>query len=491
MKQIWVIDDEPSICWALRKELEQAGYAVEVFGSAEACLERISNARSYPNVVLLDVRLPGMSGLELLGHLQGLPSQPAVIVMTAFGDLKVAVEAVRGRAFEYLTKPFDLSGVLNLVERAARSATPTVSLAANYAGAKPEHDTMLGDSPAMQRVYKQIAIAAQSDTPVLIDGESGTGKSLVARMIHRFSNRATQPLVFFRPDADHITESDAELFGTCLPSSIAVAASAVSGSTGVVGLGPNKQQGLMLLSGQGTLVIDEVVELSIAAQAKLLGAIEAGSFQAVSSAESDPFQARLLFTSSVDLEGACNDGALYEPLAAQMRVINIQLPPLRERREDIRGLAHAFLAMVAPGAGKRLSNLAIESLQSQSWPGNVRQLKQAVQYAAVHARGGIVNPEDLPVLEGQPTDRSVHGSTAENLEQATRSWLQAQCREGDRSAGDSDMISGFLHEHFLAIAERALIQAMLEECGGNRAAVASRLGLHRTTLRQKMKRYGL
>lgn len=484
MKRVWVIDDEPTICWALRKELEQSGYEVEVFGSAEACIERIHDVDCYPNVVLLDVRLPGKSGLELLGDLQGLPSQPAVIVMTAFGDLKVAVEAVRGRAFEYLTKPFDLATVLNLVARAAQSTVPTGSVAKNYEGSKFAQDTMLGDSPAMQRVYKQIAIAAQSDAPVLIDGESGTGKSLVARMIHRFGNRATQPLVFFRPDADHIMESDAELFGTCLPS-------AMTGSSMVGSVGPNKQPGLMLLSGQGTLVIDEVVELSIAAQAKLLGAIEAGTYQAISSAESDPFRARLVFTSSFDLEGACNDGELYEPLAAQMRVINIQLPPLRERRDDIRGLAQEFLAMVAGDRRRHFSDAAIQSLESQSWPGNVRQLKQAVQYAAVHARGSIINAEDLPSLESQTADRSITGSYAEHLEQATRSWLQSQCEQESRIHGDSEIPAGFLYDHFLAIAERALIQAMLEECGGNRAAVASRLGLHRTTLRQKMKRYEL
>lgn len=480
MKQVWVIDDEPTICWALRKELEQAGYAVGVFGSGEACLDHIPVASAYPNVVLLDVRLPGKSGLDLLGPLQDLPSRPAVIVMTAFGDLKVAVEAVRGRAFDYLTKPFDLSTVLSLVDRAAQDARRPMPATVNTSIEKGSHDTMLGDSSAMQGVYKQIAIAAPSDTPVLIEGETGTGKSLVARMIHRFSRRALQPLVFFRPDTEHMTESEGELFGTCLPST-------VTGNA----LGPNKQPGLMLLSGEGTLVIDEVVELSIAAQAKLLGAIETGSYQAIASAESDPFRARLVFTSSFDLEGACHDGALYEPLAAQMRVINIRIPPLRERREDIRGLAKAFLAMATPDPRKHFSEKAFQFLESHPWPGNVRQLKQAVQYAALRAPGTLINPEDLPVLEGQPGAQSIAGSAAENLEHATRSWLQAQCDQDKGFRTETEFPEGFLYDQFLAIAERALIQAMLEECGGNRAAVASRLGWHRTTLRQKMKRYGL
>lgn len=480
MTKVWIVDDEPTICWALQKQLEQSGYAVEVFSSAEACLEQLKITRPYPEIVLLDVRLPGKSGLELLGPLQDLPSKPAVIVMTAFGDLKVAVEAVRGRAFEYMTKPFDLAAALNAVHRAAQSVRASAQQSGVDIAKELQQDTMLGDSPAMQGVYKQIAIAAQSDAPVLIDGETGTGKSLVARMIHHFSNRASEPLVFFRPDAEHVSESDAELFGTCLPSMVYGLAA-----------GASKQPGLMLLSGIGTLVVDEVTELSIAAQAKLLGAIESGSFQAIASAESDPFRARILFTSSLDLESACNDGALYEPLATQMRVINIQLPPLRERRGDIRGLANAFLSMVSADTTKRFSEAAIQILEMQFWPGNVRQLKQAVQYAAVHARGSVVHPEDLPAMESQVVAEQKTDTTAENLERATRSWLMTQCARERREEGSPETAAGFLYDQFLAIAERALIEAMLEECGGNRAAVASRLGIHRTTLRQKMKRYGL
>lgn len=480
MTRVWIVDDEPTICWALKKQLEQSGYAVEVYSSAEACLEQLKGARRYPEIVLLDVRLPGKSGLELLGPLQDSPSKPAVIVMTAFGDLKVAVEAVRGRAFEYMTKPFDLTAALNAVHRAAQSVRASVQQSGMDIANELQQETMLGDSPGMQGVYKQIAIAAQSDAPVLIDGESGTGKTLVARMIHRFSNRATEPLVFFRPDAEHVSESDAELFGTCLPTKVSGMAA-----------GASKQPGLMLLSGKGTLVVDEVTQLSIAAQAKLLGAMESGSFQAIASAESDPFRARILFTSSLDLEGACNDGTLYEPLGTQMRVINIQLPPLRERRGDIRGLANAFLSMVSSDSVKHFSDAALDMLESQSWPGNVRQLKQAVQYASVHARGSVIQPEDLPAMDSRASSERIVGTTAENLERATRSWLMAQCAQEHREEGGSEPVVGFLLDQFLAVAERSLIQAMLEECGGNRAAVASRLGIHRTTLREKMKRYDL
>lgn len=485
MHRIWIIDDEPTICWALKKELEKTGAPVEVFASAEACVEQIRNSAPLPAVVLLDVRLPGQSGLDLLEILQALPSNPAVIVMTAFGDLKVAVEALRGRAFEYLTKPFDMTTILNVVRRAIESRSPTHAPAAVPPLPALTRDTMLGESPAMQGVYKQIAIAAQSDAPVLIDGETGTGKSLVARMIHRFSPRANEPLVFFRPDPEHGAESDAELFGTCLPSMIPSSS-----------MGPIKQPGLMLLAGMGTLVIDEVVDLSIASQAKLLGAIESGVFQAIASATPDPLRARFLFTSSVDWEGACHDGELYEPFAAQIRVLHVRLPPLRERREDIRILAHAFLESAdsttdASGLAKQWSETALQILEHQSWPGNVRQLRQAIQTAKVRARGSVIQPEDLPAMETPDHDRLGSGSMDDDLAHATRTWLKTHSIEmGVRELSET-VNAGFLYDQFLSVAEKALIQGVLEECGGNRAAVAARLGIHRTTLRQKMKRYGL
>lgn len=479
MKRIWIVDDEPTICWALRKELESQGYTVDVFSSAEACWEFAKRAVPYPHVVLLDVRLPGKSGLELLAALQELPSKPAVIVMTAFGDLKVAVEAIKGHAFEYLTKPFNLTNALNMVRRAVESTHAEPSNRTVGFVDKLQQDTLLGNSPAMQLVYKQIAIAAQSEQPVMIEGDPGTGKSLVARTIHQYSPRASKPLVFFRPDPSRISESDAELFGTCLPS---IPPDNHSGP---------KQPGLMLLSGQGTLVIEEVTQLSIAAQAKLLSAIETGSFQAIASAEPDPFQARLVFTSSHDLDTACLDSEIYEPLAAQLRVIHIRLPPLRERREDIRPLANAFLSQAPSDSLKRLSEPAMALLECSPWPGNVRQLRQAIQHAIVHSRGNVIGAEDLPVRDPGSDAVTSGGLTSQQLAEATRAWLLAHDLRQDVDNPLNAVSTDFLHEQFLAIAERALIQAMLEQCGGNRAAVASRLGMHRTTLRQKMKRYGL
>jgi DNA-binding NtrC family response regulator len=478
MKRIWIVDDEPTICWALRKELESQGYAVEVFSSAESCWEHAKGASPYPHVVLLDVRLPGKSGLELLGSLQELPSQPAVIVMTAFGDLKVAVEAIKGKAFEYLTKPFNLGNALSMVRRALESHPAQPRNDPDFA-AKLQQDTLLGNSPAMQVVYKQIAIAAQSEQPVMIEGDAGTGKSLVARTIHQFSPRASKPLVFFRPDANRVSESEVELFGTCLPSTATE-----------TGMGP-KQPGLMLLSGQGTLVIEEVTQLSLAAQAKLLSAIETECFQAIASADPDPFKARLIFTSSHDLDNACVDGEIYEPLAAQLRVIHIRLPPLRERREDIRPLAEAFVRTSSPGARKQLSEEAMALLENWPWPGNVRQLRQTIQQASVHSRGVVIGLEDLPLRDPGSEALTAGNLTSQQLAEATRAWLMAHDVRYESDHATSTPSSEFLHDQFLAIAERALIQAMLEQCGGNRAAVASRLGMHRTTLRQKMKRYGL
>jgi two-component system, NtrC family, nitrogen regulation response regulator GlnG len=460
MNHVWIVDDEPSICWALRKGLESGGFQVTLFSSAEACLEYVARGNPYPAVVLLDVRLPGTSGLELLPKLQTLPSQPAVIVMTAFGDLKIAVDAVRGKAFDYLTKPFDLCDALESVHRAIGNAATSKLSADSQLANKLHKEVMLGSSAAMQRVYKQIAIAAESDAPVLILGEPGTGKSIVAAMIHSMSRRAPHPLLFFRPDASRPADADAELFGSRLAQS--------------------SVPGLLTLVGSGTLVIEELAALTTVTQSKLLSAMETGRFQAVMSVESEPLQSRLLFTSAQELDQAMADGELLESFLAEVRVLTIPLPPLRERCEDIPPLVQAFLAHESPNRVMHITDLAVSELVHRVWPGNVRELRQTIQGAILKTRGDVIDVCDLPNAPRMLPREGMQDNPAEELSDAARRWLLSQ-----RDA------SGFLYEECLAIVERALIDQLMQEHEGNRAAIAAQLGIHRATLRQKMKRLGL
>ncbi len=483
MIEIWIVDDEPSICWALRKGIEAEGYHARVFSSAESCLSHIAAGGMLPRVVLLDVRLPGQSGLQLMSQLQQLPSQPAVIIMTAFGDLKVAVDAIRGHAFDYLTKPFDLQKALQTVQRAVGNPAAPKHQADSKLASQMKQDMILGSSPAMQHVYKQIAIAAEGDTTVLIEGEPGTGKSIVASMIHRFSPRAAQPYLLFRPDRDRPQESEAELFGARLSFSQPGASPDA---------GPSIQPGVLSLAGSGTLVIEEITTLALGAQAKLLSALETGSFRAMMSATSEDFRARLLFTSAQELDQAAQDGELMEAFLAQVRVCSIHLPPLRDRRQDIRSLVQAFLALGSPNRLMHISESAMQQLEHRHWPGNVRELKQVVQRALLDTRGTIIEVEDLPESGPPPPRDDEHSAADANLAQATRQWLDVQSLPRDPSAElPKPSPVGFLHDQCIAIVEEAMIKQLLDESAGNRATVANRLGMHRATLRQKMKRYGL
>lgn len=403
--------------------------------------------------------------------------------MTAFGDLKVAVEAIRGKAFEYLTKPFDLPSALALVQRAVERHGGDIVKPDNGLADQLQRDLMLGSSPAMQKVYKEVAFAAQSNQPVLIQGEPGTGKSLVAMMVHRMSGRASEPFLFFRPDANRSTESDSELFGTRMPS-------LEPGEDGLQG--PPCQPGLLALAGKGSLVIEEFTELSISTQARVLSAIETGSYQALLSAKRERSQARLLFTTSQDLIGEGMEDEVLEALLSQLRVCCIQLPPLRDRREDIRTLVQAFLAIASPERSQSLSDEALRWLERREWPGNVRELKQFIQHAAVHCNGPVIDVRNFSGIETTEEEESASEGARQELADATRRWLKVKLK---KDPTDARYVAanevGFLHDQCLEVVEHALIRAMLEYYQGNRAAVAARLGLHRTTLRQKMKRYGL
>ena len=257
MSDIWIVDDEPAICWALRTNLEEDRHRVKVFSTGESFLKDIE--KGTPDLVLLDVRLPGVSGLELLKRLRGDHPRLPVIVMTAFGDISTAVQAVQGSAFEYLTKPFDLEEALQTIRKAlAQSHLKPLS---PKGSSDLSSDVSLGKSAAMQSVYKQIAVAATTDSSLLIEGEEGTGKNLVAVMIHRFSSRNTQPLLMTSSTPGKDFEFETELFG--------------SGGLGLDTLQPLRT-GLLELAGQGTLVIDDVGSISLANQQKILRAIEIG-----------------------------------------------------------------------------------------------------------------------------------------------------------------------------------------------------------------------
>jgi two-component system nitrogen regulation response regulator GlnG len=461
MSHVLIVDDEPSICWGFRELLADEGYDVSVASSAEEALELAD--RAAPDAVVLDVRLPGRDGLSTIQDLRRRIGSAPIIVITAFGNLDTAVRALGEGAYDYLTKPFDLDQVSEVLRRALRrSPEPAVSSAADD---RPiEADTFIGNSPAMQAVFKQIALVAPSDVPVLITGESGTGKELVAQAIHRHSRRKYAPFLPTCLAALSPGLIESELFGH------------VRGAfTGA----QQARQGLLELADGGTVFLDEIGDVPLPVQVKLLRAIEQREVTPVGDARARRTDLRVLAATNRPLGELVARGEFREDLFYRLGVFHIEIPPLRERIEDIPLLARSFLR-AADGRVPTLSESALGELSSRPWPGNVRELRNAVERAALVARGWEIEADHLPPPSAivAKTDRSSAGE----LQRATADWGAQQL--DNRPADD-------LLERFLAIVEPPLLKAVLAHCGGNRAAAAKILGIHRATLRQKLTERGL
>lgn len=502
MSTIWIVDDEPAICWALRSNLEENHHQVEVFSAAEPVIKALK--KHVPDLMLLDIRLPGLSGLELLERVKKDHPDLPIILMTAFGDLKTAVQAVQGSAFEYLTKPFDLEVALQSVQRAlalrhlhpaaipngdtnsSREAGSTGDGkgSKSHAAELPEAETILGKSPAMQAVYKQIAMAASIDSIVLIEGEEGTGKNLVADRIHKFSQRRDKPLLMISAIPGKDIEFESELFG--------------SGRSESDALQPLRT-GLLELADEGTVLIDEVGAISLTNQLRLIRAIESQSFCRIGDTDPKKLRCRLLFTSSHSVKKLLAEGELDRRLASQLEVFRVELPPLRERRDDIPSMVHIFLNSKSLPAGVRITKQALEELKKRNWPGNIRELRHTIEKAAVRSSGGMIHLEDLPIESSLSNHPSNQPESQLQLERAANAWtteyLASKSATDSTEAGSNSVqeegLPGMLYDEFLGVVEPALLKTVLDHLQGNRAAAASMLGLHRSTLRQKMRRYRL
>ncbi len=468
MKHVLIVDDEPTICWAFRKLLSAEGCDVSVASSAEEGWELARRRR--PDVILLDVRLPGMDGLTALPRFRETAGDVPIVVMTAFGSLETAVRAISSGVVEYLPKPFDLDQAAALVHRLLMSAQEEATEGESVPDALgvTDRDLLVGSSPATQQVFKQIALAAASDVPVLITGESGVGKELVARAIHRHSRRRAAPLLPVSLPAMSLSVVESELFGH------------VRGAfTGAEG----DRAGVLELASGGTVLLDEIGDVPPELQVKLLRAIERKEVQRVGDARLRTVDFRVIAATHRDLPGLIESGRFREDLFYRLSVFQIRIPPLRERRDDIPQLARHFLLQCQErDRGKTFTPAALEELLARPWRGNVRELRNAVEHAAIVARGREIGPEAFPPALGAPeSPRSIE----EELRSVTRRWAQSELSAGDRSAPLP------MHERLLQVIEPELLRETLSAHGGNRAATAERLGMHRATLRQKLRRYGL
>ena len=458
MKPVWIVDDDRSIRWVIEKALSREGIAFNSFSSAQEALDALSGGA--PEVLVSDIRMPGLSGLELLQAVKQRHPAVPVIVMTAYSDLDSAVAAFQGGAYEYLPKPFDVDQAVELIRRALDESRRE-SEAIEPMGEAPE---ILGHAPAMQDVFRAIGRLSQSSATVLITGESGTGKELVARALHRHSARASRPFVAINTAASPKDLLESELFGH---------------ERGSFTGAQQQRRGRFEQAEGGTLFLDEIGDMPAELQTRLLRVLSDGTFYRVGGHQQIKVNVRVIAATHQNLEQRVRDGSFREDLFHRLNVIRLRLPSLRERAEDIPLLSKHFLAASAQQLGvepKRLADEALQHLSRLELPGNVRQLENLCHWLTVMAPGQVIEVGDLP---------------AEFRDQSTAvasDWLSALEREAERrlARGQTGILDD-LGRQF----ERTLISKALQRTGGRRIEAANLLGMGRNTITRKIQELGI
>ena len=470
---VYVVDDEPSICWAFERLLRDEGHEVQSCASVEKGLELVEQRE--PDLLLLDIRLPKQDGLSALPEFRRRAPSLPIIIMTAFGDLETAVTAVRNGATDYITKPFDLEEVrtICIASLGGQKSQATCSENDTHVSANDRHrrngcPQIVGKSPAMQQVFKQIALVADSELAVLITGETGTGKELVAEAIHWHSSRQSAPYLPVAPAAYQQEVIESELFGH------------VKGAfTGA----DSDRAGVFEHAEGGTVLLDEIGDLPLAAQVKLLRVLDQKEYSRVGDVRPRPCNVRILAATNHDLAQAVQAGSFREDLYYRLHGLHMHLPPLRERRGDIRLLSDHFLRQFGRDPGM-IRDSTFEELEQRAWNGNVRELRNALHHGSVLAGARDITIRDFP--PPQPGSRAMDkGGASSSLGTAVAQWFES--RMVARADGIQTEEDTGLHAAFLAEVEPLLIQLALDRMGDNRSRAAQLLGLHRSTLREKLK----
>jgi two-component system nitrogen regulation response regulator GlnG len=456
MNELWVIDDDRSVRFVLAEALREAGFMVRDFDNARAALSVLGHAR--PDAVFTDVRMPGMGGIELLEALNARVPDVPVVVMSAYTDVASTVGAFRGGAFEFLSKPFDLDHAVATARRAVAGEEAPVQAPPAAATSAPTDAGLIGSAPAMREVFRAIGRVSRTRLNVLVTGETGTGKELVARALHRHSTRASGPFVALNTAAIPAELLESELFGH--------EAGAFTGAT-------RRAAGRFEQAQGGTLFLDEIGDMPASLQTRLLRVLAEGEFYRVGGRELIRTDARVIAATHQDLARKVAEGSFRADLLHRLDVVRIHLPALRQRREDIPELAARFLAAAAAGMdleAKRFSQRALEQLARFDWPGNVRQLENLCRRLAVMAPGREIVAADLAL------DITADTAAAGDWTQGLRGWAQERLR-----AGVDDV-----YAQAKASFDHALLDAALELTGGHRQQAAARLGLGRNTITRKL-----
>jgi two-component system nitrogen regulation response regulator GlnG len=464
---ILVIDDEPDVRRIIADTLTDEGFRVEAAATGEDGLELLRTGGF--DVAYVDINLPGLSGFDVLEAIRDEGVGTDIVIITGKATVANAVEATRRGAYDYVTKPFDLDALSELARRIVEHRHLSRKVGRDRARREPDPGDdkvrIVGQSPVMQAVYKIIGRVAGSPTTVLIQGESGTGKEIIARAIHAYSSRAAGPFVAVNCSAIPADLLESEMFGH--------ERGAFTGAN-------ERRVGKFEQAAGGTLFLDEIGEMPMPLQAKLLRVLQEREFTRVGGHDVIPANCRIVTATNKSIEEEVEAGRFREDLYFRLKVVVIELPPLRERREDIPPLVEYFIDRINEREGfevKGVSPDALALLTSHNWPGNVRELENVLLRAAALAPNRVLTSEDIPLARRTAADRIEEGMPLAEI-------IARKMREYVRGFGDAPPHD--LHARAISMVERPLFEAVLEKTGGNQLKAAEILGINRNTLRKKI-----
>jgi nitrogen regulation protein NR(I) len=463
---ILIIDDDDQLRISFERLLNEEGYAVRTAASGEAGIRMIDDA--IPDLVLLDVRLPGINGLEAFKQIHRIESKLPVIIMTAFGTTETAIEATKMGAFDYVIKPFDVPQMLSTIRQAleaGRFMRSPVDMDASPD--KIQGEAIIGKSPAMQEVYKAIGRVSATDATVLVRGESGSGKELAARALYQHSARSDKPFLVINCVAIPDTLLESELFG--------YEKGAFTGAT-------HRRVGKIEQASGGTVFLDEIGDMPLNLQAKMLRLLQEKSIERLGGRETLPVDVRIIAATNRNLEHLISKGRFREDLYYRLKVITIWLPPLRERTGDIPLLTDYFLTRFASELGIEnpgITREALSMLVSSAWPGNIRELANTLQKALIFNRGAPLSLTDITQATGIDANNHLNEAASDNQ---VRAWIRNLL-----SKGTHENLFENCMDHFGGV----LVGEALNLTGGNRSQAAKLLGMSRPTLHAKIDKYQL
>ena len=481
MKPIWIVDDDQSIRWVLENALAREKIPHKSFSNPNDVLNALE--KETPQVLISDIRMPRGNGLDLLQHVKASHPNLPVIIMTAYSDLDSAVSSFQGGAFEYLTKPFDVEKAVELIHRAVEQGIRSESGAKELVGLRQESTEIIGQAPAMQEIFRAIGRLAQSHSTVLITGESGAGKELVAHALHKHSPRAKGPFVSLSTSAVPKDLLESELFGH---------------ERGAFPGAQTLRRGRFEQADGGTLFLGEVGDLPFDLQTRLLRVLTDGHFYRIGGQDPIKANVRIIASTHQNLEQRVVAGFFREDLMHRLNVIRLRMPALRERSEDIPILARHFMLTCAKSLGvepKKLSDEVLKEMSAMPFPGNVRQLENLCHWLTVMTPANIIGVGDLPsdivaeaseqtvILQGEssPINPIAFKGNVSDWESGLGRLAVKMLQDGDKEVYDA-LCSRF---------EKAVLQAALEVTRGRRVEAAQRLGIGRNTITRKLQELGI